>query len=103
MPYTKEELENLEFYQELARRDEAKYSNKITNKTEEWIAQGDMSGGILRDQDGNIILFEKIIPGQGTDGTSYPYNYLLSWIRGWFIYEENEELNNIIDREFTEF
>ena len=30
MPYTKEELENLEFYQELARRDEAKYSNKIT-------------------------------------------------------------------------
>jgi len=99
MPYTTEELIDLEFYQSLVRRDEQEYVNRITKTTEE----GNTSGGILRDKAGNIILFEKIIPGQGTDGTSYPENYLLSWIRGWFIYEENEELNNIIDREFTEF
>jgi hypothetical protein len=99
MPYTKDELENLEFYQDIARRDEAEYVMRIAKNVDE----GDTSSGILRDQSGNIILFEKITPGQGTDGTSHPYNYLLSWTRGWFIYEENEELNNIIDREFTEF
>jgi hypothetical protein len=99
MPYTKDELENLEFYQELVRRDEQEYVGRINKATEE----GDISGEILRDKSGNIVLFEKIIPGQGTDGTSHPFNYLLSWTRGWFIYEENEELNNIIDREFTEF
>ena len=99
MPYTKDELKNLEFYQDISRRDEQKYVNGITKTTQEW----NMSGTILRDKAGNIILFEKISPGQGTDGTSHPENYLLSWTRGWFIYEENEELNNIIDREFTEF
>ena len=99
MPYTKEELNNLEFYQNLSRRDEQEYLGKISKTTDE----GDTNGGILRDKGGNIILFEKIIPGQGTDGTSHPFNHLLSWTRGWFIYEENEELNNIIDREFTEF
>jgi len=99
MPYTKDELKNLEFYQDIARRDEAEYVMRIAKNVDE----GDTSSGILRDQSGNIILFEKITPGQGTDGTSHPYNYLLSWTRGWFIYEENEELNNIIDREFTEF
>tara|TARA_B100000214_G_C23963926_1_gene626733 strand:+ start:2290 stop:2589 length:300 start_codon:yes stop_codon:yes gene_type:complete len=99
MPYTKEELDNLEFYQKLARRDEQDYVVRINKATDE----GDTTSGILRDKSGNIVLFEKIIPGSGTDGTSHPFNYLLSWVRGWFIYEENEELNNIIDREFTEF
>jgi hypothetical protein len=99
MPYTTDELIDLEFYQKLVRRDEQEYVNRITKTTDE----GNTSGGILRDNVGNIILFEQITPGQGTAGTSHPENYLLSWMRGWFIYEENEELNNIIDREFTEF
>jgi hypothetical protein len=98
MPYTKDELKDLEFYQDISRRDEQEYVNRITKTIED----GNTSNGILRNKTGNIILFEKIIPGQGTDGTSHPENYLLSWTRGWFIYEENEELNNIIDREFTE-
>ena len=99
MPYTKDELKNLEFYQDISRRDEQEYVGRITTST----VGGDTSSGILRNQTGKIILFEKIIPGQGTDGTSHPFNHLLSWARGWVIYEENEELNNIIDREFTEF
>ena len=100
MPYTKDELNNLPFYQSLANQDEAKYLEQIQKITE----SGDISDGILRDtQSKQIILFEKIISGQGTDGTSHPENHLLGWTRGWFIYEENEELNNIIDREFTEF
>jgi hypothetical protein len=48
-------------------------------------------------------LFENIIPGQGSDGTSYPVNYTISYEDGYFKYEETEETNKIIKREFTEF
>jgi hypothetical protein len=100
MPYTTDELINLEFYQEIARRDEIKYLELIENKTQ----FGNTIDGILRDTNsGNIILFEKIIPGEGTDGTGHLENHTLSWNIGYFDYEENEELNKIIDREFTEF
>jgi hypothetical protein len=100
MPYTKEELENLEFYQELAKKDEVKYLNLIQKRTE----AGKISEGVLRDAKSNsILLFEKINPGEGSDGSSYPVHHRLLWERGYFDYEENEELNRIIDREFTEF
>ena len=99
MPYSTEELKTLEFYQELARKDESKYLDIIENKT----SSGYIDGTILRNQSGNIILFEKIIPGQGTDGTSYTKNHILSYVDGYWIYEENEELDKIIKREFTEF
>ncbi len=100
MPYSKDELENLPFYQSLANQDESKYLEQIQKVTN----AGEITGGILRDkQSKNIILFEKIIPGQGTDGTSHPENHTLSYQDGYWIYEENEELNKIIKREFTEF
>ena len=100
MPYTKDELNNLPFYQSLANQDEAKYLEQIQKITE----SGDISDGILRDpQSKQIILFEKIIPGQGTDGTSHPENHSISYEDGYWLYEENEELNKIIKREFTEF
>ena len=99
MPYTAEELKTLEFYQELSRKDEYKYQDTIKKKTK----SGQIDGTILRNKSGNIILFEKIIPGQGTDGTSHPENHTLSYEDGYWIYEENEELNKIIKREFTEF
>ena len=64
---------------------------------------GTLNDGILRDNDGGkIVLFDKIIPGQGTDGTSYPTNHTLSYTGGYFKYEENEETSKIIKREFTE-
>tara|TARA_R100000008_G_scaffold60086_1_gene37679 strand:- start:1839 stop:2141 length:303 start_codon:yes stop_codon:yes gene_type:complete len=100
MPYSKDELENLPFYQSLANQDEAKYLEQIQKTTD----SGDLTDGILRDkQSKNIILFEKIIPGQGTDGTSHTENHTISYQGGYWIYEENEELNKIIKREFTEF
>ena len=101
MPYTVDELNNLEFSQDIIRRDEVKYLELIQKRT----ASGNTEDGILRDvNSGNIILFENIIPGEGTDGTSYTKGDLhtLTWVRGYFEYEENEDLNKIIDREFTE-
>ena len=99
MPYSKDELDNLPFYQELITGDESKYLEMIEKRTE----SGTLNDGILRDNDGGkIVLFDKIIPGQGTDGTSYPTNHTLSYTGGYFKYEENEETCNIIKREFTE-
>ena len=100
MPYSKDELANLPFYQALVTKDESKYLEIIESKT----TSGFISGSILRDASSkNIILFEKIISGEGTDGTSHPENHTLSYEDGYWIYEENEELNKIIKREFTEF
>jgi len=99
MPYNKEELKVNEFYQDIAKRDEVKYSDII----QRWTTSGNTTNGILRDsKSGNIILFEKIISGEGTDGSSYPENHTITWEQGYFDYDENEDLNKIIDREFTE-
>ena len=101
MPYTETALQNLEFYQDMIREDEAKYLKLIQEKT----SSGNVNDGILRDNSGTIILFENIISGEGTDGTSYTVGGLhtLIWELGYFMYEDDEEeLNKIIDREFTE-
>jgi len=100
MPYTETALQNLEFYQDMIREDEAKYLKRIQEKTE-----SNTADDILRDNNGTIILFENIISGEGTDGTSYTVGGLhtLIWELGYFMYEDDEEeLNKIIDREFTE-
>lgn len=106
MPYTKDELTNPQsniytFYSALSTEDETKYLELIEKKT----ASGDLSGGVLRDKNGGkIILFENIIPGQGTDQSSYPFNHTITVpVHGYFDYEESEDIDKIIDREFTEF
>ena len=102
MPYTKEELVNHQYYQELEREDEVKYVEMIQKK----VQSGNISDGTLRDPvSRNILLFERILPGQGTDGTSYTVGDLhtIEYEDGYFDYEEGGELNAIIDREFTEF
>ena len=105
MPYTKEELENLQFYQEIARADEVKYLQMIQKRIE----SGNTSGEVLRDPNtGYIICFERIIPGQGTGDAPESYNkdglHTIELPENeYFDYLEGEELNNIIDREFTEF
>ena len=65
---------------------------------------GIVDGGVLRDKKSRkVILFENIIPGQGTDGTSFPANNRIQYQDGYFKYEETEETKKIIKREFTEF
>ena len=101
MPYPTASLATNDYYQNIARRDEDKYSDLIDERT----ASGNTDDGILRDNNGTIILFENIISGEGTDGTSYTVGGLhtLIWELGYFMYEDDEEeLNKIIDREFTE-
>ena len=100
MPYTKSELEELPFYQSLTGKDETRYLKLINDKTE----GGEVVDGVLRDKNSQkILLFEKIIPGGGTDETSHPQNHTLQWQEKYFKYEQTEEINKIIKRGFTEF
>lgn len=100
MPYSKDELNNLPFYLELTSQDERRYLEMITQRTE----TGVVEDGILRDEKSKkIILFENIVPNQGTDGASYPANHKIQYQDGYFKYEETEETSKIIKREFTEF
>ncbi len=99
MPYSKDELDNLPFYQGLLTGDESKYLEMIQKRTE----NGSVESGILRDiKTGKVFLFEKIIPGQGTTGSSYDANHTISYVDGYFKYEETEETKKIIKRDFTE-
>ena len=100
MPYTKEELKTNEFYQKVARKDEKEYKEKRDIFLKDWI------GGPLRDNNGTIILYEEIIDGEGSIGNSYNHDSQKIAIdpkAGFFKYEKTEpELDNIIDREFSE-
>jgi len=100
MPYSKDELDNLPFYQTIAGRDEAKYIEMIREKTD----SGQVVDGTLRNKTGDkILLFENIIPGQGTDESSHTVNHTIQWQEKYFKYERTEEINKIIKRDFTEF
>ena len=99
MPYTKNELENHEYYQMIAREDEFIYNQMIEQKTQ----SGDISDGVLRaTSGGTILLFDSIVPGKGSDGTIYPHYHTIEYEDGYFDYEEGEEINQILDREFKE-
>ena len=55
MPYSKDELQDLPFYQEITAQDESRYLEMIGNKTQD----GNVDDGILRDKNsGNSIIFE---------------------------------------------
>ena len=56
MPYTETALQNLEFYQDMIREDEAKYLKLI----QENIESGNTEGGILRDINSGTIFYLKI-------------------------------------------
>jgi hypothetical protein len=105
MPYTKDELQDpkskvFTFYNSLVTKDESKYLEDI-QKT---IDSQDISSGILRDKNSKtIILFENIIPGEGTDGLSYPQNHTLTVENnGYFDYDKSDSIKKIIKSEFTE-
>tara|TARA_Y100000034_G_C6706791_1_gene311991 strand:- start:243 stop:548 length:306 start_codon:yes stop_codon:yes gene_type:complete len=100
MPYTETELKTNEFYQEFARKDEKNYKENRTIFLEDW------EGGLLRDYDRTIILFEEIVDGEGSTGNSYVHQsqtLIIDPTIGYFDYDKTEpELDNIIDREFSE-
>ena len=105
MPYTKDELRDpkskvFTFYNSLVTKDEQKYLENIKKATD----SGDVSSGILREKKSKIVIvFENINPGQGTDGSTYPQNHMISVAdRGYFDYDLSNDIQKIIKSEFTE-
>jgi hypothetical protein len=99
MPYTESELVYNQFYQDVINRDEVGYKEFRDTHISNWSG----GPGPLRDTDGTILLFEKIVDGEGSYGDSYEHeNQKISANSTYFIYDASDEINNIIDREFLE-
>ena len=99
MPYTESELVYNQFYQDVINRDEVGYKEF----RDEYISNWSGSDGPLQDTNGIILLFEKIVDGEGSYGDSYEHeNQKISANSTYFIYDASDEINNIIDREFLE-
>ena len=97
MPYTESELEFNQFYQNIIKRDEVGYEEFRDEYISNW------SSGPLRDENNTILLFEKIVEGEGSYGDSYEHeSQKISLNSTYFVYDQSDEINNIIDREFSE-
>ena len=97
MPYTESELEFNQFYQNIIKRDEAGYKEFRDDIISRW------GGGPLRNENNTILLFEKIVEDEGSYGDSYEHeSQKISSNSTYFVYDQSDEINNIIDREFSE-
>tara|TARA_B100000131_G_scaffold182565_1_gene176077 strand:- start:2029 stop:2337 length:309 start_codon:yes stop_codon:yes gene_type:complete len=66
MPYTKEELERLEFYQNLIDEDEQRYLQNRAQLEARFFASGSADDGsqTVRDDNGSILVFESPYTGE---------------------------------------
>ena len=97
MPYIESELEFNQYYQNIINRDEVGYKEIRDDIISRW------TGGPLRDENNTILLFEKIIEGEGSYGDSYEHeSQKIISNSTYFVYDQSDEINNIIDREFSE-
>ena len=102
MPYTQEELQELEFYQNLLSEDEERYLNQRNLH----ILRSQHSGSAylgttFRDNDGTVLIFESPYTGEIFDDQS-PENMVVA-----SKFSENLKnditINDIIGRTFGEF
>ena len=99
MPYIESELEFNQYYQNIINRDEVGYKEI----RDEYISNWSGGPGPLRDTNGIILLFEEIVVGEGSYGDSYEHeNQKILANSTYFVYDQSDEINNIIDREFSE-
>ena len=68
MPYTKEELQELEFYQNLIVEDELRYLNERQIIIDRALVSGSAdTGQTARDEEGNVLIFESPYTGELQD------------------------------------
>ena len=96
MPYNVDELEDLQFYQDIILADEIKYNINRTDIINNFIEEG--SSDLIRDGSGNFLIFEN----PDTDGL---YTDSYSKVTHSTIVEQmrdDDGINYIIKREFRE-
>jgi hypothetical protein len=101
MPYTQEELQKLDFYQNLINEDEQQYLQRRTLLQDIANVSGSADDGslVLRNEEGTVMIFENPYTNElyetGPDSTL---------ITNLFSYELKNDatISEIFDREFTE-
>ncbi len=101
MPYTQEELKNLQFYQDLKNEDEQSYlqNRELLQLRAEASGSADDGSLILRNDEGTVMVFENPYTGElyGRDASS---KLVVSLITDNLT--NNMSIDGIIDREFRE-
>ena len=101
MPYTKEELEQLEFYQNLIDEDEQRYLQNKAQLEADFLASGSADDGsqTVRDEQGNILVFES--PYTGQLATPDHSNKIVADMNSEHL-KNDISINELINREFRE-
>lgn len=101
MPYTKEELENNEFYQAIANSARDEYEAEKQFRLDNFNASGSQPGNnlLIRKENGAIVSYEDPETGQAFNDPS-------GWIkleREVIKLKRGSTLDDLIDRQFSEF
>ena len=101
MPYTQEELQELEFYQNLIIEDEERYLNErnLLMLRAEYSGSADL-GYAVRDGEGRLLVFESPYTGEIFDEQDPTSMVMASRIAEQLI--NNISIDDIIDRRFGE-
>ena len=101
MPYTQEELQQNEYYQNLINRDEQAYEEQRELYRTAFLDNGGENDGslLVRDSDGTILLFENPVSGELYEDETTSYLKTLDVEQ----YKINETiLDEVITRDITE-
>tara|TARA_R110002020_G_scaffold41738_3_gene122782 strand:- start:1976 stop:2284 length:309 start_codon:yes stop_codon:yes gene_type:complete len=102
MPYTQEELQELEFYQNLLSEDEERYLNQRNLHILRSRHSGSADlGTTFRDNDGTVLIFESPYTGEIFDDQS-PENMVVASKISENL-KNDITINDIIGRTFGEF
>ena len=101
MPYTKEELENNEFYQAIANSARDAYEAEKQFRLDNFNASGSQPGNnlLIRKENGAIVSYEDPETGQAFNDPS-------GWVkieREVMKLKRGSTLDDLIDRQFSEF
>lgn len=101
MPYTKEELENNEFYQAIANSARDEYEAEKQFRLDNFNASGSQPGNnlLIRKENGAIVSYEDPETGQAFNDPS-------GWVkleREVIKLKKGSTLDDLIDRQFSEF
>ena len=102
MPYTQEELQELEFYQNLINEDEQRYLANREILDARFRASGSADDGsqTIRDDEGNILVFESPYTGE-LDPPDHSNKMVTNMNTDNL--KNDISINDVINRQFREF
>ena len=100
MPYTKEELKELPFYQNLLNEDEQNYLSERERLKQAALEQGEAYSGdqLVRDESGTIRIFENPYTGElyEDEAAQLYHSIIVDQLK------DDDSINEILDREIRE-